>query len=61
MPIPVISSDIRDVDALRAAFHDYPITAVIHCAGLKKVARVRSRGRSATTTSTSAVRWRWRR
>ena len=43
MPIPVISSDIRDVAALRTAFHDYPITAVIHCAGLKKVAESQSR------------------
>ena len=41
--VPFITSDIRDVNALRAAFHDYPITAVIHCAGLKKVAESQSR------------------
>lgn len=43
IPVPFITSDIRDVKALRAAFHDYPITAVIHCAGLKKVAESQSR------------------
>ncbi|MGE5089969.1 MAG: UDP-glucose 4-epimerase GalE [Candidatus Levyibacteriota bacterium] len=42
-PIPFITSDIRDIDALRAAFHDYPITTVVHCAGLKKVAESQSR------------------
>ena len=28
---------MRDVAALRAAFHDHPIAAVVHCAGLKAV------------------------
>lgn len=41
--IPVINSDIRDVAALRTTFHDYPIAAVIHCAGLTKVPESQSR------------------
>jgi len=36
-PVPCITADVRDAPALRAAFHDYPISAVIHCAGLKAV------------------------
>jgi UDP-glucose 4-epimerase len=28
---------VRDLTALRAAFHDHPISAVVHCAGLKSV------------------------
>jgi UDP-glucose 4-epimerase len=32
-----VEADVRDVDALRRAFHDHPITGVIHCAGLKAV------------------------
>lgn len=43
IPIPFITFDIRNVEALRSAFHDYPITAVVHCAGLKKVAESQSR------------------
>ncbi len=35
--IPCIEADVRDVDALRRAFRDYPINAVVHCAGLKSV------------------------
>lgn len=37
-PVPCVTADVRDVVALRAAFHDHPIAAVIHCAGLKDVA-----------------------
>ncbi len=36
-PVPSVTADVRDVAALRAVFHDHPITAVIHCAGLKAV------------------------
>ena len=36
-PVPSISADVRDIVALRAAFHDHPISAVVHCAGLKAV------------------------
>jgi len=36
-PVPHVEADVRDVEALRRAFHDYPITAVVHCAGLKAV------------------------
>ncbi|NDP41522.1 MAG: SDR family NAD(P)-dependent oxidoreductase, partial [Aromatoleum sp.] len=36
-PILCIEADVRDVDALRAAFHDHPFAAAIHCAGLKAV------------------------
>ena len=32
-PVPCITADVRDAAALRAAFHDHPITAVVHCAG----------------------------
>ncbi|MBC7697515.1 MAG: UDP-glucose 4-epimerase GalE [Bacteroidia bacterium] len=35
--IPFIKADVRDKEALRAIFKDYPITAVIHFAGLKAV------------------------
>jgi UDP-glucose 4-epimerase len=35
--VPLIEADVRDVAALRRAFHDHPIGAVIHCAGLKAV------------------------
>lgn len=42
-PVPCITADVRDVHALRAAFHDHPIAAVIHCAGLKSVAESESR------------------
>jgi len=36
-PVPCINADIRDVAALRAAFHDHPIAGVVHCAGLKAI------------------------
>jgi UDP-glucose 4-epimerase len=36
-PIPCITADVRDLVALRSAFHDHPISAVVHCAGLKAV------------------------
>ncbi|MES2499610.1 MAG: UDP-glucose 4-epimerase GalE [Pseudomonadota bacterium] len=35
--IPFIQADIRDKQAMRAIFDKYPITAVIHFAGLKAV------------------------
>ncbi len=35
--IPCVEADVRDVGALRRAFHDHPITGVVHCAGLKAV------------------------
>lgn len=35
--VPFVRCDTRDTTALRAAFHDYPIAAVVHCAGLKSV------------------------
>jgi UDP-glucose 4-epimerase len=35
--VPCIQADVRDGMALRQVFHDYPINAVIHCAGLKAV------------------------
>jgi UDP-glucose 4-epimerase len=35
--VPLVEADVRDDIALRRAFHDYPIAAVIHCAGLKAV------------------------
>ena len=36
-PVPSVTADVRDVTALRSVFHDHPIAAVIHCAGLKSV------------------------
>ncbi len=42
-PVPCITADVRDAAALRAAFHDHPITAVVHCAGLEDVAESESR------------------
>ncbi len=35
--IPCIEADVRNVAAVRLAFHDHPIAAVVHCAGLKAV------------------------
>src|SRR6266542_6467798 len=35
--IPCVEADVRDIDALRRAFHDHPINGVVHCAGLKAV------------------------
>jgi UDP-glucose 4-epimerase len=42
-PIPCVTADVRDVVALRAAFHDHPISAVVHCAGLKAVGESQAR------------------
>ena len=42
-PVPCVTADTRDVAALRAAFHDHPITAVVHCAGLKSVGESQAR------------------
>ncbi|HSC22194.1 MAG TPA: UDP-glucose 4-epimerase GalE [Casimicrobiaceae bacterium] len=42
-PVPCVTADIRDIAALRAAFHDHPIAAVVHCAGLKNVAESEAR------------------
>ncbi|MEP7183994.1 MAG: UDP-glucose 4-epimerase GalE [Betaproteobacteria bacterium] len=37
VPVPCVEADIRDVAALRRTFHEYPVAAVVHCAGLKAV------------------------
>src|SRR6476620_5795348 len=42
-PVPCVTADVRDVVALRAAFHDHPIAAVVHCAGLENVAESEAR------------------
>ena len=42
-PVSCINSDLRDTAALRAAFHDHPITAVVHCAGLNNIAESEAR------------------
>jgi UDP-glucose 4-epimerase len=42
-PIACVEADVRDAVALRRAFHDHPITAVVHCAGLKAVGESGSR------------------
>jgi len=42
-PVPCVTADVRDAAALRAAFHDHPITAVVHCAGLEDVAESEAR------------------
>jgi UDP-glucose 4-epimerase len=42
-PVPCIEADIRDVAALRRAFHDHPISGVVHCAGLKSVGESETR------------------
>jgi UDP-glucose 4-epimerase len=36
-PVPCVNADVRDMVALRSVFHDHPIAAVVHCAGLKAV------------------------
>jgi UDP-glucose 4-epimerase len=41
--IPCIEADVRDAAALRRAFHDHPIAAAIHCAGLKSVGESEAR------------------
>ena len=35
--MPFVEADVRDAGALRATFAAHPITAVVHCAGLKAV------------------------
>jgi UDP-glucose 4-epimerase len=42
-PVPCINADVRDLVALRAAFHDHPIAGVVHCAGLKTVSESEER------------------
>ncbi len=42
-PVPCVTADVRDASALRAVFHDHPIAAVIHCAGLKAVGESEAR------------------
>jgi UDP-glucose 4-epimerase len=42
-PVPCINADVRDVPALRATFHDHPIAAVVHCAGLKVISESEER------------------
>ena len=42
-PVPCVTADVRDIAALRNAFHDHPIAAVVHCAGLKNVAESEAR------------------
>ena len=42
-PIPCVTADVRDAVALRAVFHDHPIAAVVHCAGLKSVGESEAR------------------
>ncbi|MCC6196980.1 MAG: UDP-glucose 4-epimerase GalE [Burkholderiales bacterium] len=42
-PIPSVTADVRDAAALRAVFHDHPIAAVVHCAGLKAVGESQER------------------
>jgi UDP-glucose 4-epimerase len=42
-PVPCVTADVRDIVALRDAFHDHPIAGVIHCAGLKNVAESEAR------------------
>jgi UDP-glucose 4-epimerase len=42
-PVPCITADVRDIVALRSAFHDHPIAGVVHCAGLKAVGESETR------------------
>src|SRR5262245_9093853 len=42
-PVPCINADVRDIVALRAAFHDHPIAGVVHCAGLRVVSESEER------------------
>ncbi|MCC7327823.1 MAG: UDP-glucose 4-epimerase GalE [Burkholderiales bacterium] len=42
-PVPLVTADVRDAVALRSAFHDHPIAAVVHCAGLKAVGEAEGR------------------
>jgi UDP-glucose 4-epimerase len=43
VPVPCVEADVRDVDALRRAFRDHPISGVVHCAGLKAVGESEAR------------------
>src|SRR5438046_3595703 len=36
-PVPWVNTDLRDLVAVRRVFHDHPIAAVVHCAGLKSI------------------------
>lgn len=36
-PVPWVNADLRDVAAVRRVFHDHPIAAVVHCAGLRSI------------------------
>ena len=62
-PIPCVTADVREVTALRSAFHDHPITAVVHCAGLKSVGESQARPhrhlseRGASDHQTHRVGW----
>ena len=42
-PVPCVTADVRDATALRAAFHDHPIAAVVHCASMENVAESEAR------------------
>jgi len=42
-PVPCIEADVRDRVALRRTFHDYPVSAVVHCAGMKAVGESQAR------------------
>ena len=42
-PVPCVNADVRDAVAIRSAFHDHPIAAVVHCAGLENVAESEAR------------------
>jgi UDP-glucose 4-epimerase len=36
-PVPLVEGDVRDANVLRETFAKHPISAVVHCAGLKAV------------------------
>src|SRR5438067_13648509 len=36
-PLPWVNADLRALVAVRSAFHDHPLSAVVHCAGLKSI------------------------
>jgi UDP-glucose 4-epimerase len=42
-PVSCVTADVRDLAALRTVFHDHPISAVVHCAGLKSVGESQAR------------------
>jgi len=42
-PVPWVNADLRDLAAVRRVFHDHPIAAVVHCAGLESVAESEAR------------------